>query len=197
MNRFGGAGAGPLATGVLWAGLLAAVIIAIVRARPAGLFRFTAQDILWGIGFGAILRLTQGLLSDPGTMIFPRSDALSTSPYRWLVGEAIPATVFGPNVEELFFRAVLLVTVYQMLRRSIGPLSAAVTASLASAGAFVCLHAAFGPLDLADGLQFFLVGLTCSLLVFLTGRVWGAVVAHVVYNVTYLALVVIGTVFSR
>ena len=35
-----------------------------------------------------------------------------------------------------------------------------------------------------------------ALLVLLTGRIWGAVLTHVIYNVSYLVLVVVGTTLA-
>lgn len=179
----------------LWTGLLGAVTFAFSRARPAGLLRFRPIDLVWGAGVGLALRITQGIVSDANNSPFPSSsstvDMSSLDDFNVLA-----AGLVGPVIEELLFRAVLVVTIFAMLRRSVGPVAAAVTATLASAGSFVCLHVAFAPLTLIDGLQLFLVGVACSLLVLLTGRVWGAVLAHVFYNLGFVVLGVLGAALA-
>jgi len=60
----------------------------------------------------------------------------------------------------------------------------------------VLLHSAFESLALASGVQLFVVGAVCALTVLLTGRMWGAVCIHVVYNVSFLMLAVLGTMLA-
>jgi len=48
-------------------------------------------------------------------------------------------------------------------------------------------------MSLIDGVLLFTVGAVCSLTVLLTGRIWGAVLIHIVYNASFLALVIVGT----
>lgn len=185
----------PLAsTVVLWLCLGGAVVFAFLRSRPAGLLRFRPIDVLWGVGLGLGVRLLQGWVSGADAGAFPSAVSLDGGlPSNWWITEAIPSGLVAPVVEEFFFRTVVLVAVYQLLRRSVGGVAAGVTAALVSAGGFVLLHATAGTLTLTDGIQLFAVGGTCALVVLLTGRIWGAVLTHVVYNVTYLALVVVGT----
>lgn len=181
-------------TVVLWIGLGSAVVFAFLRGRPAGLLRFRPIDVLWGVGLGLGLRLLQGWLSGADAGAFPTATSLDGGlPSGWWLTDAVPAGVVAPIVEEFFFRAVVLVVVYQLLRRSVGGVAAGVTAALVSAGGFVLLHATTGGLTLTDGIQLFAVGGTCAVVVLLTGRIWGAVLTHIVYNVTYLALVLVGT----
>jgi membrane protease YdiL (CAAX protease family) len=183
-------------TVILWAGLGAAVVFAFVRARPAGLLRFRPIDVLWGVGLGLGLRLLQGWLSGADAATFPSATSLDGSlPSAWWLTDALPAGLIAPVIEEFFFRTVVLVAVYQLLRRSVGGVAAGMTALLVSAGGFVLLHATAGALTLTDGIQLFAVGATCALVVLLTGRIWGAVLTHIVYNVSYLALVLVGTAF--
>lgn len=182
---------------VLWGGFLLAVLLAVGRSRPAGLFRFRLQDVVWGLALGLALRYAQGRLYAGDAGSFPASSLLSTSETpRWLLQEALPLGLLGPVVEELFFRAVILVTVYQLLRRSLGLLPAGLTASLVSAGSFVLVHAAFSPLGLGEAVQLIILGLICASLVLCTGRFWGAVLVHIVYNATYLVLVTIGSMLG-
>ncbi|REC97328.1 CAAX prenyl protease-like protein [Microbacterium sp. AG157] len=188
------AGVAALSLPALWVGLLVPVGYAVVRGRPAGLFRLRLVDVLWGVGLGVGLRLVQGGLSDANAASFPTSTSLSIDlAASSLTAITLAAAFVGPLVEELFFRSVLVVVIFQMLRKTLGAAAAGATALLASAGAFVCLHGAYAPLSLSSGLQLFLVGGVCSLLVLLTGRAWSAVILHVVYNAVYLVLVGVGT----
>jgi len=174
-----------------------AVIYALSRARPAGLLRLRAIDLLWGIGVGLGLRALQGWLAGVNLSAFPTIATLDgSSGIAWMFTVAVPAVFVAPVLEEFFFRAVVLVGVYQLFRRAVGIGAAATTAVLTSAGAFVLLHAVGGVLALQDGIQLFVVGCACAVLVIVTGRIWGAVLAHVVYNATYIALLVVGSALS-
>lgn len=186
-----------VSTVALWLGLVAATVFAFLRARPAGLMRIRPTDLLWGFGLGLVLRVLQGWISSADTAAFPStSGGTGAANASWWLIEVLPAGLVGPMVEEFFFRAVLIVAVYQVLRRSVGPVAAATTALLLSAGVFVMLHGMRGVLFLNDGLILFAVGAACGLVVLLTGRLWGAVLLHVVYNVSYLALVVVGAALA-
>ncbi|MEX8058197.1 lysostaphin resistance A-like protein [Microbacterium sp. 16-032] len=188
------AGVAALSLPALWIGLLVPVAYAVLRGRPASLFRLRLLDVLWGVGLGVGLRLLQGSLSDANAASFPTATSLSLDlATSSLTAITLAAALIGPFVEEIFFRSVLIVVIFQMLRRSLGAFTAGATALLVSAGAFVCLHGAYAPLSLSSGLQLFLVGGVCSLLVLLTGRAWSAVILHVVYNAVYLVLVGVGT----
>lgn len=177
----------------LWAAMLMAVTFALVRSQPAGLLRFRPLDLLWGLGIGLILRMVQGFIGGANLSAFP---ALQASGDQLGGGSTVAPVIYlgmaGAVVEELFFRMLLLVVLFQMLRRTVGPAAAGMTALLVSTGGFVLLHAFFSAISLVDAMQFFLLGATCSLLVLLTGRVWGAVLVHLVYNGTLLALVFVG-----
>ncbi len=180
----------------LWGLLLVAVIYAFMRGRPAGLLRLRGTDVLWGVTLGLVFRLVQGWMSLADTKPFPIFPGGGASDgHRGWAFEAVGTALVGPIVEEFFFRAVVLVAVYQIFRRSLGYSAAGVTAILSSAGGFVLLHAFFSPLALTDALQFFIVGAATAVLVIMTGRLWAAVFAHVVYNVSFLVLAFLGTVF--
>jgi membrane protease YdiL (CAAX protease family) len=194
--RYGGAALPAWSTPVLWAGLLAGPIYAFLRARPAGLFRLKGQDLLWGVALAGALRLLQGGLSGANDLPFPTALSLGrfeTDPV-WFV-QPLLFGVGGSIVEEVFFRGVLLVVVFQLFRRSTGYIAAITTAVLVSAGTFVILHAAFNRLSLSDGLQLFFLGTVCSLLVILTGRFWPALFTHAAYNLSFLLLILSGESF--
>lgn len=187
------AGGGSLSLWLTWLGLASAVVYAFTRGRPAGLLRFRPIDFIYAIGLGVGLRLLQGVVGGANSKTFPTPFSPARGEFlSWLWGEFIPAGVGGPVVEETFFRAVVLVVIFQALRRSLGSLSAGATALLFSAGTFVLLHCAFAPVALDEGLMLFVLGSTSAALVLLTGRIWGAVCLHIVYNVTFLLISMAG-----
>lgn len=180
-----------LSSAALWAGLAVAVGAAYSRGRPAGLLRFRPIDILWGVALGLAARLAQGILTSAGSTPFPVSPDLQRGEtWLWTWQTAVPAGLVGPVLEEFFFRAVVLVSVYELLRRAIGPVGAACTALSTSACGFAALHLLFAPLAVVDGVALVLLGTLAGLLVLLTGRIWAAVTLHSVYNLVYLSLVV-------
>lgn len=180
----------------LWLSLLVAVAYPLLRSRPMGLFEFRFVDVVWGLGFGISLRLVQGMTQGANVMPFPGSAALSNkNSVGWWFDSVIGPGLVGPVVEELFFRGVLVVVIYQLLRRGVGPVAAALTATLVSAGAFVLLHGLGTPPDLAGGMMLASLGVVCASLILTTGRIWGAVATHIVYNAVFLIIIFLGAGF--
>ncbi|WP_144835098.1 CPBP family intramembrane glutamic endopeptidase [Microbacterium sp. BH-3-3-3] len=179
-----------LSVGALWFVLLSASIYALVSAPARSLFAFRSSDLLWGVGLAVLLRLGGGLLAGANTLPFP------TIPLEgmldWVTMVVLPQGFLGPVVEEIYFRAVLTVVVYRLLRPLGRPLLAGLSAVFASAGCFVLLHCAFAPLPAADAVMLLTLSVTCSSLVLMTGRIWGAVLTHIFYNVSYVALAAVG-----
>lgn len=181
----------------LWAGMLAAVVHSATIVRPRGLFAFRFADVIWGLGLAAAIRILTGIMSDANSSTFPTSSPLGRASIReWLVQEVLAAGLLGPVVEELFFRAVLLVVVFRIVRSLAGGVIAGIAAALASSGSFVLLHAAFTPLSFSEACQFLVLGLACSALVLLTGRIWGAVLLHIAFNAAFLILSAIGALLA-
>lgn len=178
----------------LWLGLAAPTALFFARARPKGLLRWRVTDLVWGLGLGLALRLVQGVLEGADLQPFPTVQNVG-GPFssRWWLEQVVASGVVAPVAEEFFFRAVILVTIYRLLRRNVGAVAAGAAALLCSAGAFVLLHEAFALLSVVAAIQLFLLGAVCAALVLLTGRIWGAVLVHVVYNATFIGLSVIGT----
>jgi len=183
----------PLAsTAILWVGMVAPVVIAFRRGRPAGLLRFRPADLVYALTLGLALRVLDGWVTDAASQPFPRA---TLTPY-WLWTDAVPAGLVGPVVEEFFFRTVILVAVYSLLRRPVGRASAAIAAVLVSTASFILIHVVDGSLPLSESISVGAVGLVCATLVILTGRIWGAVLVHLVYNVTMLLLIAAGSVVA-
>ncbi|GAA5205031.1 CPBP family intramembrane glutamic endopeptidase [Microbacterium kyungheense] len=174
--------------------MLVVVVWAFSMSRPAGLLRVRGIDVLYGLVLGGALRVVQGWLSagDAASGAFPsllRVDGRVPAG-TWITDVLAPVTV-APVIEELFFRGVLLVSVYTVLRRPLGKVSAGVVAVVVSTLAFAIAHSLAAGSGAVVGVA--LLGLVCALLVMLTGRIWGAVLVHIVYNAMFVALALVGT----
>ncbi len=176
-----------------WVAMAVPVVIAFRRSRPRGLLVFRPSDILYGIVFGVTLRIIEGWLAVAagGSGAFPAYPTIDGRlPDLWWFGELLGPVAIAPVLEEFLFRGVIVVTVYRLARRG---LDAAALAVVASTAAFVAIHAITGMASWAEPVSLSLVAITCSLLLLLTGRIWGAVLVHVVFNATAVALALIGT----
>ena len=187
---------GLAATGVLWLGMLVPIVWAFIRSRPVGLMHFRFLDLLWGIGLGLMLRTVQGWLAVAagGSGALPSYPSIGGSlPSGFLFSDVLAPVVIAPVIEELFFRAIILVSVYTLLRRAVGKLMAGAVAVVVSTALFVMLHSMTGALAVDEVISLSLLGLVCGLLVVLTGRIWPAILTHVVYNATFVVLALAGT----
>jgi membrane protease YdiL (CAAX protease family) len=187
---------GLAATGVLWLGMLVPVVWAFTRSRPAGLLRIRWLDLLWGVGLGLLLRMVQGWLAVAagGSGALPSYPSIGGSlPSGFLFADVLAPVVIAPVIEEFFFHGVVLVSVYTLLRRPVGRLMAGVVAVVVSTALFVLMHSVSGALPVDAVISLSLLGLVCGGLVMLTGRIWPAVLVHVVYNGTYVVLALAGT----
>ena len=185
---------------VLWAVLLVPVVVAFRRSVPRGLLRFRPIDLLYGIVLGLGLRLVQGLLQTwetGSTPVVPSSPTLDgTLPVGTWAADGVTTVLVGPVVEEFFFRGVLLVAIFTVARRRWDSTAGRFLAVVGSTALFVAAHALLAPLTTDQTAALRLVGLVCGSLVMYTGRLWGAVLVHVVYNGSLLALLVVGTVLA-
>lgn len=187
------------ASALLWIAMAGPVVWAFARSRPIGLLRFRAQDLLFGLAFGVILRTIQGWLdlAAGGSGAFPSYTTIGGAPPQgWVFDWILAPVIIAPVIEEFFFRAVVLVSVFTLLRRRIGAVTAGVVAALVSTGLFVFVHGLVGALAVDEVISLSLLGAVCSLLVVLTGRIWPAVLVHVVYNGSYVALALVGTLLT-
>lgn len=194
-----GPSAAIVSTLVLWIGMLVPVVLAFTRSTPVGLLRFRAVDMLFGVALGLLLRFVQGWLEVGfgGTGALPSYSVIGGEVSAgWLAWEAAGAVLVAPALEEFFFRGVVIVVVYQALRRSGGRVAASVASIAVSTALFVLLHGVSGSAS-PDGVAAAgLLGVVCGLLVVLTGRIWGAVLVHVAYNATFVGLALLGTMWA-
>lgn len=185
------------ATGVVIVGMLVPIVLALRTSRPAGLLRFRALDLLFGVAFGVLLRFVQGFVETAvdGPAPLPSYGLIDGRlPATWVIAEVVVPVGVAPVVEEFFFRAVLLIGIYSLLRRAIGPSAAGTVAVLTSTGVFVLAHTLAGETGIDAVISTALLGLVCGLIVIFTGRIWGAVLTHFVFNATWVALTIAGTV---
>ncbi|MFT4306367.1 MAG: type II CAAX endopeptidase family protein [Microbacterium sp.] len=188
-----------VATTVGWLGMLTAVVWALSRSRPIGLFAFRRVDLLFGLGLGIALRTVDGWIDVGlgGSGAFPSyatiNGALSSS---WWFDDLLGPVLIAPPLEELFFRGVLLISLYTLLRRPFGKISAGFVAFLVTTGFFVLLHAVSFDSGSAAAISLALLGGVCAAVVLLTGRIWAAILTHAVYNATFVVLAVLGTLLG-
>ena len=182
----------PLLGAVLWAG-------AGSGAGSRGL-RFRPMDLLWGLAVGLLARLTASLIEIAGYGQMGSAGATlgTVTPDAWWLFTALLAPVlFAPLIEELFFRGLLLAAVAGAAARAgASPRAGLVTAALVSASVFALVHIVqVGPgiVAIVAGASTFVFGLGAAFLAAATGRIGGAVVAHVTFN----ALVVIPVVLAQ
>lgn len=184
----------------LWSCLCVPVLLGLSRSIPRGLFRLRSVDVLYGLTLGLLLRILQGFLEN-----WQSGSALAVPSYPMLEGvlpvervltDVTTGVVFGPLIEELFFRCAFLVAVYTVVRRRRGRPVAASSSILVTTISFVGAHALIAPLTLAQGASLTLLGIGCGVLVLKTGRIWSAVVAHITYNALLVGLTVIGSIFA-
>ncbi|WP_342001696.1 CPBP family intramembrane metalloprotease [Microbacterium sp. LWH7-1.2] len=187
------------ATVIVWIGMLLPIVWAFTRSRPIGLLRIRALDVLYGLVLGALLRTTQGWLEglDGTPAALPTLTQVDGAvPLSTVVFDVVAPVVVAPVVEEFFFRGVLLVALYTVLRRPFGKFAAGLAAALASTALFVLMHGISSAGDVSGVVSLSLLGMVCALLVLLTGRLWGAVLVHAVYNASYVAVMAFATALT-
>jgi uncharacterized protein len=180
----------------LWIAMAAPVVVALRISVPRGLLRFRPVDLVFALGFGLLLRLAQGWLETAGGFRgFPSYLIVDGRlPGGWWFTEALAPVVIAPVVEEFFFHGLVLVAIYvAVLRASRDRTIAGVAAVALSTGLFVLAHAVVAPVAWYAAVALLLVGLVNGLLVVLTGRLWPAILTHVVYNGSYVVLALVGT----
>lgn len=179
-----------VATVVVVGGMMAPIVWGFTRSRPAGLMRFRPTDPLWGLGLGVALCLMRGVITGGEFPSFTTIGGMP--PTEWWIVDAFGGIMVAPVVEELFFRGILLVSVFTLLRRPVGHVAAGAVATLVSTGLFILLHAVTEETDAADITSLGMLGLIAAAIVLLTGRIWGAILLHAVYNTAAVAVGLIG-----
>ncbi|TDW30569.1 CPBP family intramembrane glutamic endopeptidase [Cryobacterium psychrophilum] len=173
----------------VWIPLLGAVGVAWYWHGHNLRLRFRPLDLLWGLSVGLLARSVASALEMLGY------GRLGTGPVTlgetvydgwWMFGALAAPVLIAPIVEELFFRGLLLRSVLGSTRRAGGgAVSSVVIAVLVSGLVFALVHTLTAGTPTAvvvGGVSTFVFGTSAAVLAALTGRLGGAVVAHVTFN---------------
>lgn len=186
------------AQGIIWTSMAVPVALAFLRSRPRGLLRFRVIDLVYGIVFGILVRLVQGMVAGIGDGAAPWPSTFSTDgglPSAF-AADAVAGSLVTPTLEELLFRGVVLVSAFAVLRRSVGGVAAGIAAVALSTALFVAAHELTAPRDPSDLASLALLGVVAGAFTIGTGRIWPAVAVHVVFNASGFALVAAGTLLA-
>lgn len=176
----------PLVIAVVLAGRLAGDGI----GRATGIRRWTWGDAALGLCVGLVARAVTELVAPTAGQLLGPFDVEGTAA---LIAEAavlvVGLVLVTPVVEELFFRGVMVRALSDGLDGA-GRAVAGTVAVAVSTVVFVLLHIAPAGADPAVGpvAATFAVGIGCGILTVLTGRLGGAIIAHIVFNATGVAL---------
>jgi membrane protease YdiL (CAAX protease family) len=179
---------------VVWVPLLAAVLTFCFvfgsrsLARDIGL-RFRPLDLLWGLTLGVVARVLATILEIAGYGRMGVAGAILDEPAHdlwWVFAMILAPVVIAPFIEELFFRGLVL----RAVSRAAADNGAAQRWALGiavgvSATTFALIHlinAGSPTAALVVGVSTLLFGLGAGALTAVTGRLGGAIVAHVVFN---------------
>ncbi|WP_162240788.1 CPBP family intramembrane glutamic endopeptidase [Leifsonia sp. Leaf264] len=177
---------------VVWIPLVAVALIAL-RLRGSGSLvhdlglRFTWLDLLWGAGVGLLLRLVATLVEIAvyGSSLAGVSIGTDAAPEPWFIFAAVIAPVLiSPVIEEAYFRGFTQRAVERASRSRW-------TAIIVTALVFAALHLVEANSlrsAIVLGVSTLLFGAAAGALASYTGRIGGAIVAHIVFNGTLVAL---------
>jgi membrane protease YdiL (CAAX protease family) len=184
----------------VWVPFAALVLVAVFRhgtgslVRDLGL-RFRPIDLLWGLAIGLLARVVASLIEIAGfDHMGGRGVTLGEPVYDgwWLFGAVLAPVVIAPVVEELFFRGLVLRAV---IGTGAGSRAASVGIAIAVSGLVFALVHVLQATTVTEawvaGLGTLVFGLATASVAALTGRLGGAIIAHVMFN----ALVVVPALF--
>ena len=178
---------------VVWLPFVTAVAVAFFFSGTKSLagdlgLRITFLDVIIGLGAGLLARAAAGIIE---IIVTGRMNGLGVTfgdtAYDgwWLFGTVLAPVLIAPFVEEVFFRGVFQRSVLRVSLARLTPNVATAISILASATLFAALHltqAASPSGALVLGLTSLVLGLTVALIAGLTGRIGGAIVAHIAFN---------------
>jgi len=183
---------------VVWVPFLAAVLIFCFGfgsrslVRDIGL-RFRPLDLLWGLTLGVVARVLATIVEIAGYGRMGSSGATLGEPVHdlwWVFAALVAPVILSPFIEEMFFRGLVLRSVRGAVSGGVSRNAAAATAVVVSAALFALVHvidSASPTATVVIGVSTFVFGLGAAALTVVTGRLGGAIVAHVTFN----ALVVV------
>jgi membrane protease YdiL (CAAX protease family) len=189
---------------VVWLPLLAAALAFcfLVGSRSLGRdlgLRFRPLDLLWGLTLGLIARVMATVFELAGYGQMASGGAVLDEPAHdlwWVFVVVLAPVVVSPVVEELFFRGLVLRAVSRAAADNGATLRWALgIAVVVSAVTFALIHligVGSPTAAVVVGLSTLLFGLAAGTLAAVTGRLGGAIVAHVVFNALVVLPVSLG-----
>jgi len=179
---------------VVWVPLLAAVLTFcfVFGSRSLGRdigLRFRPLDLLWGLTLGVVARVLTTILEIAGYGRMGGAGAILDEPAHdlwWVFATILAPVAVAPLIEELFFRGLVL----RAVRRAAANDGTAHRWALGiavgvSATTFTLVHliGVTSPTHAwIVGLSTLFLGLGAGLLSAITGRLGGAIIAHVAFN---------------
>lgn len=177
---------------VISAPSVAAVLVAAAVAARARFWRrmlaLRWTDVVLGLGVGLFIRaLIEVVTPSTGTLLGGISDGGAGT----IIVLAVGAALVTPFVEELYFRGLVVASVAQSTE-ALGRIASSVVAVVVATAGFVALHVIAAPapppwLALAGPVA---VSVGGGILLLVTGRLGGAVTAHVTFNAIGVALLI-------
>lgn len=186
------------ARAVVWVAMGGAAALAFSRSRPRGLLRVRLVDPLYGVVFGLLLRGLQGVVAGiaDGPVPWPSTFAADGALPQSFIADALADTFVAATLEEFFFRGVVLICVYAIVRRLSGRVAAGIAAVAGETALFVVAHLVSGSAVGLDPIALAAVGVVAGVFVLGTGRIWSAVAVHVVFNASGYLLLAVGTLLA-
>lgn len=175
------------------AGWIPLTFVVVLLAASTGFRSFPSKiglnfrpiDLLWGVAVALLARVVSGVVEIIATgHLFGGSATLGTPVHDslWVIGAILAPVIISPVVEEVFFRGLLLFALKTATSRR---RSFTVGTIVVSSLAFAALHLTQSPSTSYSAhiaVITLLFALVLSALTTLTGRLGGAIVAHVVFN---------------
>ncbi|WP_354500209.1 type II CAAX endopeptidase family protein [Mycetocola sp. 2940] len=178
-----------------WLPMLGAVLVAsyLHGRRSLALdfgLRFSWLDILYGLTLGFFLRSIVTLIEILGYG-GPAGGAVRFGPVDynlvWMLLAVVAPILVAPVIEELFFRGLLQRSVLNASKSSIRgssrfPMVLAVAMSSITFAVVHMLQTGGGAQTVVVGLATLILGIGLGTLAAITGRLGGAIIAHIVFN---------------
>ncbi|MET0956595.1 MAG: CPBP family intramembrane glutamic endopeptidase [Cryobacterium sp.] len=189
---------------VVWVPLLGTVLIASWWRGAKSLvidfgFTFRPLDLLWGLTVGVLARLLAGILEIAGYGRLGSAGATFGEPVRdlwWVFAALLAPVLIGPVIEELFFRGLLARAVADSARSNGGSRRTAIALAIVVSGlVFALVHiltVSTPTAAMVIGVSTFVFGAAAAALSQLTGRLGGAVVAHITFNALVIVPALVG-----
>ncbi|TFC76706.1 CPBP family intramembrane metalloprotease [Cryobacterium sp. TMS1-20-1] len=147
-------------------------------------------DLIWGLGVGLLARTVASLIEILGFGSIGTAGAtFGETVYDgwWLFGALLAPVLLAPFVEELFFRGLVLRGVYARVAtlgaaRWAAPIAVGVSGLMFALMHLVTIDPGNTATVVVVGASTLIFGLAAAGLALATGRIGGAIVAHVTFN---------------